>query len=87
MAEENEFGFSLMSEREIKAKEAELDLKLQQVLIESRRQKAKLTELRDMIMPLLENLIKDPDKTYILWEDRVPRVKEFIEKINRHVEG
>lgn len=87
MAEENEFGFSLMSEREIRAKEAELDLKLQQVLIESRKQKVKLVELRDMIMPLLENLIKDPEKTYILWEDRVPRVKEFIEKINRHVEG
>ena len=87
MAEENEFGFSLMSEREIKAKEAELDFKLQQVLIESRKQKAKLVELKEMIMPLLENLIKDPEKTYILWEDRVPKVKEFIDKINKHVEG
>ena len=39
------------------------------------------------IMPLLYNLSKDPDKTYIYWENRVPQVLDFIDKINKHVDG
>jgi hypothetical protein len=40
-----------------------------------------------MIMPLLTNLAKDPDKTYILWPDRSDKIKAFIKKINDYVEN
>lgn len=66
---DNEFGFSLISESDIKAREEKTLRKLNQV--------------RDVIMPFLHNLAKDPDKTYIFWEDRSTKVNEFIEKINK----
>ena len=66
------FNFDLVSEKELKKNE---ELAHQ-----------KLLQLREMIMPLLHNLSKDPDKTYIYWENRVPQVLDFIDKINKHVD-
>lgn len=45
--------------------------------------------LRDMIMPLLKNLKKNPEKDYIQWpgKDRVKKIDEFIEEMNSVVEG
>jgi hypothetical protein len=39
--------------------------------------------LRDMIMPFLRNLQKNPEKDYIAWpgKDRVKKIEEFIQKI------
>lgn len=82
----NEFGFSLLSEKELRTKEEQLAIKIEETLKEIDRQKNKLHELREMILPLLENLTKDPEKTYILWEDRVPKVKQFIQQINQLVD-
>ena len=47
----------------------------------------KLETLRDMIMPLLNNLAKDPDKEYILWPNRAEKIAAFIEKVNTFVDG
>lgn len=69
-----DFGFSLMSEDEIKENEKLLETA---VLTES----AKLEEFKNMIMPFLNNLTKNPEKEYIYWPDRVEKVKKFINKI------
>jgi hypothetical protein len=37
----------------------------------------KLNKLYRAIQPLLENLKKNPEKSYILWPDRVAKVKAF----------
>ena len=87
MTEDNEFGFSLLSEKEIRQKEEQLSHKIEETLDEIDKQKNKLIELKDMIMPFLETLSKDPEKSYIYWEDRVPKIKDFIDKINKHVDG
>jgi hypothetical protein len=43
--------------------------------------KAKLTEVEGLILPLLYNLMKNPDKAYIKWENRVPVIQAQIDKI------
>jgi hypothetical protein len=43
--------------------------------------KSKLREVEGLIMPLLLNLKKNPDKAYINWPNRVPVIDKQIEKI------
>lgn len=47
----------------------------------------KVHGLRDMIMPFLNNLTKNPEKEYIMWPDRAKKVEEFIKKINDYVDN
>lgn len=49
-------------------------------LIET-KYKAKLKEVESMIMPLLLNLKKNPDKAYIHWPNRVAVIDKQIERI------
>lgn len=88
--EDYDFGFSLVSESELKAHEEQLKKKVEEqtkvVAQTSREMKDKLQTLRDMIMPLLNNLAKDPQKEYILWPDRSKKIQAFIKKINDFVD-
>ena len=43
--------------------------------------KSKLKEVETLIMPLLVNLKKNPDKAYINWPNRVGVIDKQIEKI------
>jgi len=43
--------------------------------------KAKLKEVEGMILPLLINLKKNPDKAYIHWPNRVPVIDKQIDRI------
>lgn len=45
------------------------------------RYKAKLKEVEGLILPLLYNLMKNPDKAYIKWENRAPVIQKQIDKI------
>lgn len=89
--ETDDFGFSLVSETELKAHEELLKKKIEEQSKVVQKTEAELTNkldgLRNMIMPLLNNLAKDPDKTYILWPDRAAKIKAFIEKINKYVDN
>lgn len=86
---EDDFGFSLVSESELKSYEEQLKQQVQQqtqTLSETEQAYSdKLEGLRQMIMPLLLNLTKDPEKEYILWPDRAKKMNAFIEKINQYV--
>ena len=87
---DDEFGFSLVSETELKAHEETLKKKVEEqsrvVEKTSKDAKDKIHTLRDMIMPLLNNLSKDPAKEYILWPDRAAKIQAFINKINAFVD-
>lgn len=89
--EEDDFGFSLVSEQELKAHEELLRKKVEEQTIVVQKTtsdaQTKLEGLRGMIMPLLNNLSKDPEKTYILWPDRAVKIKAFIKKVNDYVEN
>ena len=90
MNEDNDFGFSLVSEQELRKHEEMLKKKVEEqskITVKTTQDLTdKLHGLRDMIMPLLLNLAKDPDKTYILWPDRATKIKTFIDKVNNYVE-
>lgn len=86
---DDDFGFSLVSEQELKKHEEFLKKKVEEqskVVVDTANQLTdKLHGLRNMVMPLLNNLAKDPDKEYILWPDRAEKIKAFIKKIDEYV--
>jgi hypothetical protein len=47
--------------------------------------KDKVQGLRDMIMPLLNNLLKNPEKDTIVWPDREKKIKAFIKKMDAYI--
>lgn len=86
-----DFGFSAVSEEELKAYERELSEKVVQKDTEleqlSKTYEDKLNTLYNMVIPLLKNLAKDPDKEYILWPDRAKKMTEFIKRVEKVVHG
>ena len=58
----------------------ELDTDEYKALI-SKDVKEKLKTLESLIMPLLVNLMKNPDKDYIHWPNRAPLIQKQIDKI------
>jgi len=87
MKQEFDFGFSIVDEATLKQKEAELLKELEQTSASATGQQEKLDKLRDMIMVLLNGLLKDPDKAYIYWPNRTERIKTFIKNINDLVDA
>ena len=75
-----DFGFSLMSEDEIKIEEE----KLKKVV---ENESYKLDKVREMIIPLLKNLMKEPQKEYIYWPDRKEKVEDFLKQINDFIDS
>jgi hypothetical protein len=51
------------------------------------KHKAKLKELEGLILPLLYNLMKNPDKPIINWPNRETVIKKQIEKIQAVTRG
>lgn len=43
--------------------------------------KNKLQQVEALILPLLKNLMKNPDKDYIHWPNRSPVIQKQIDKI------
>jgi len=56
---------------EIEERKGELDLAY----------RAKLKEVEDLVLPLLYNLLKNPDKEYILWPNRTEVIQKQINRI------
>ena len=90
----NDFGFSLVSEEEIRKHEVELSKRVeeQKAITDKVHESVaslsgKIDGIRKMVMPLLNNLAKDPDKTYILWPDRAAKMTEFIKKLNDYIDS
>ena len=83
--DDNDFGFSAVSEDELKALEkklaADVKAKTQQLENVETTYRGKLEQLHKAIMPLLYNLQKNPDKEYIYWPNRKPTIEKQIEKI------
>ena len=88
--EDDDFGFSLVSEQELKAQEELLKKKLEEqnkvVQTTTVEYQNKLEGVMAMIMPLINNLCKDPDKEYIHWPNRTKKIEEFRKKIDKLLE-
>ena len=85
-----DFGFSAVSEEELKTIERELEAKVadqdQQLKQVAQTYEQKLNALYNMVMPLLNNLAKDADKDYIYWPGRQTKMQEFIKKVQTLVD-
>ena len=77
-----EFDFGFTSEDEMKSGELELQDQLGNVQV-------KLDGLRKMIMPLLLQLKKNPDKDIIKWagSDRTKQIDAFIKKMDAYIKS
>lgn len=74
---EFDFGFSAVTEAELKA--------VSDATKTAQYYKDQRDALHKMIVPLLNNLLKNADKPYILWADREAKIKEFRAKIDQLV--
>lgn len=74
--ETNDFGFSFADEDEVTAPKVQSE-----VAAVDQTHKEKMEALERLILPLLYNLMKNPEKPYIKWENRVPVIERQIEKI------
>lgn len=88
--EDDDFGFSLLTEQELEENNQFIKEKIEQsnqkAVLTEEQWRGKLVELKDMVMPLLKNLAKDPDKEYILWPNRVEKIQKFMNKIEKYVD-
>lgn len=75
--EDFKFDFGFTTEEELKAEEVQ----------KSNQSKQKLNGLRDMIMPLLNNLKKNPDMDIIKWEGkaRISQIDSFVKKMDAYI--
>ena len=48
---------------------------------EAEKHKAKAQQIVDMVMPLLNNLKRNPDKPNIVWPDREKAIDKFIKRL------
>ena len=95
--EDDDFGFSLVSEAELKTIESQLteELAATQKTVQAKLAKAvettnmqaqaKLEGLVKMITPLVNNLMLDPTKEYVYWPDRATKMKNFKEKLDAYL--
>lgn len=70
-----DFGFTAVNETELN------------VAQEATSNQDKLDQLYNAIIPLLNNLKKNPEKEYILWPNRLEKVEEFEEHLLRIYKG
>lgn len=77
-----DFGFTVVDEEELQA------VQKTQALANDAEQMAtatqdKIDKLYNAIIPLLNNLKKNPEKDYILWPDRLGKVEQFEDHLQR----
>lgn len=70
--EDDDFGFTFTDSQEIQTKVAAAT-------------EDKLAGLRKLIMPLLKNLMKNPEKDTIVWPNRKQKIEEFIKKMDDYI--
>lgn len=86
MSEFFDFGFTAVDEDELQAvqKTAALANDAEQLATTTQE---RLDNLYNAIVPLLNNLKKNPEKEYILWPDRLSKVEQFEDYIQKIYQG
>lgn len=86
MADLFDFGFTAVDESELEAVQA-LGATAKEVESKASSTQEKLDNLFNAIMPLLNNLKKNPEKEYILWPDRLAKVEAFEDSLQAIYKG
>lgn len=74
-----DFGFTAVDEHELDA--------VKEVSQTATSTEERLNNLYNAIVPLLNNLKKNPEKDYILWPDRLAKVEAFEDHLQKIYKG
>ena len=78
--EEFDFGFSAVDETELEAVTTATS-QIEQASGTAAAVQAKIDKMYNAVIPLLNNLQKNPEKEYIFWPDRHNKVEQFRDKL------
>ena len=77
-----DFGFTAVDEQELEAVQ-KVTKKAEASQTEASSVQERLDKLYNAITPLLNNLKKNPEKEYILWPNRLEKVEQFEDHIQK----
>jgi hypothetical protein len=75
-------GFTAVDEDELQAVQ-DAQKAAGDVAVEAKSTQDKIDRLYNAIVPLLNNLKKNPEKDYILWPNRLEKVEAFEDHLQR----
>ena len=79
---DNDFGFTFATAEDIFGEKNEtIDEYKNKIAKLEKAHKDDLTKVEKLIVPLLNNLLKNPECEYILWKDREKPIRDQIAKI------
>lgn len=81
-----DFGFSAVDENELESIKV-LEQKAKDTESVAATTQNKLEAMYKLIVPLIDNLMKDPDKSYIYWPDRQAKLQAFKKKLQTVVQS
>lgn len=73
---EFDFGFTAVDEEDLQVVQ-DAQKAVGDTEVEAKTTQEKLDKLYNAIIPLLNNLKKNPEKEYILWPNRIDKVEQF----------
>lgn len=84
-----DFGFSAVSEEELKKltgseqETEELSKLLDEQATNAELYKDTVVQIQEMITPLINNLMLNPNKNYIYWPNRIDKMKVFKAELDK----
>lgn len=81
-----DFGFSAMDEDELEAVQ-QATAKVTEASSTATAIEDRLNSLYNMMTPLLNNLAKNPEKDYIYWPNRLDKIEEFRDALDKVYQG
>jgi uncharacterized protein Yka (UPF0111/DUF47 family) len=81
-----DFGFTAVDEDELEAVQ-QATQKAETVSANVEATQETLDKLYNAIVPLLNNLKKNPEKDYILWPNRLEKVEQFEDHLQKIYSG
>jgi hypothetical protein len=87
--EEFDFGFSFVDESYEEVKEAsnKLQTEYTSTIEQVEDLQSRVDLLYSSILPFLDNLCKNPEKSTIIWPNRVEKIEQFKKKLKQIAEG
>jgi hypothetical protein len=77
-----DFGFSAVDADELEVLQ-EAKAEIETTTAAAQGTEEKLNKLYNMFMPLLNNLAANPDKDYIYWPNRLTKIEQFRDAIDK----
>ena len=81
-----DFGFTIVDENEIEAVQ-QATKQVESVSSNVQSTQERLNRLYNAIQPLLNNLKQNPEKEYILWPNRLEKIEQFEDHIQKIYQG